>query len=137
MTRSKRHRGCLHVDGAIVCGGEPSAKDREVIAQFKRYLRGEMSARGKDAFTGADGSSPKDIGRVARIMEVERGNGTLVECRDAAGLSLGQAAMVTGLSRARLTELEAGAAPTNDERQKLCLTYAVDGWIPPREAKAP
>lgn len=114
---------------------EVAPEDRETVAQFGRYLRGEMSAREKAAFTGMDGSDPDDIGRVARIMEVERGNGTLAEARETAGLSVGQAAMVTGLAKDRLRELEGGAVATDEERRVLCLTYAVDGWIAPKGAE--
>lgn len=116
-----------------MCGVAP--EDRETVAQFGRYLRGEMSAREKAAFTGMDGSDPDDIGRVARIMEVERGNGTLAEARETAGLSVGQAATVTGLAKDRLRELEGGAVATDEERRVLCLTYAVDGWIAPKGAE--
>lgn len=129
-----RHRNCVHVEGAVVCVAEFAPEDREVIGQFGRYLRGEMSAREKAAFTGMDGGDADDLGRVARIMEVEKGNGTLAECRDAAGLSLGQAATVTGLSRERLRALEGGAEATDEERRTLCLAYAVDGWIAPKGA---
>jgi hypothetical protein len=59
-----RHRGCLHIEGVAVCGRTATPEDCETITQFGRYLRGEMSAREKSAFTGMDGGNPDDIGRV-------------------------------------------------------------------------
>lgn len=130
--RKSRNGIDLHPDGNIGRYDIPTDRDREFMVQFGRYLCGRMSAREKAAFTGMDGGNPGDIERLARIREMERGNCTLAELRDAAELSLARASWITGLAMDRLRELEGGATATDEERGVLCLTYAVDGWIAPR-----
>lgn len=66
---------CRHVDGAIVCGGEPTESDRAAITRFRRFLAGEMA---------------------------------LSELREYAGLSVGQAAKLLGITADVVRAIEAG-----------------------------
>jgi hypothetical protein len=59
-------RRCHHVDGAIVCGGAPSAADREAIARMKRRLAGQLT------MTEAREDAGLSLGQAARVTEIPR-----------------------------------------------------------------
>ena len=99
---------------------------------FKCYLRGELTGRVRDAYEGRHSVDPADAAKVLRLIEITECKGTLPEARDAAGLSVGQAATVLGWARERIRELEAGAVATDAERRALCLAYDVAGWVAPK-----
>lgn len=98
------------------------------VEMFKRYLRGELTGRVRDAYEGRHSVDPADAAKVLRLIEITEGKGTLTEAREAAGLSIGQAATVLGWTRERVRELEAGAVATDAERRAMCLAYDVAGW---------
>jgi hypothetical protein len=71
---------------------------------------------------------PEDAAKLQDLLRVTGGGGSPVECREAAGLSLGQAAKVTGLARERIEAIEQGAEATAEEFAKLTTAYDVPGW---------
>ena len=124
----RRGRHCRDVGGAIVCGGSATPADRAEVEKLRRYLAGEMAPAERLAFTGLDGGAPTDAGRLARVVEIHNGGGTVREARVASGLSLGQTARLTGWARERVTALELGAEPTPAEREVLCELFDVRGF---------
>lgn len=124
-----RRRHCQSVAGAILCGGPATAEDLAEVERFRRYRSGDMSPAERLAYTSMGGGEPTDLGRVAQIEEIREGHGTFRHAREAAGLSVGQTARLTGWPRARVVELEAGEAPTPEERATLCELFDVAGFV--------
>jgi len=74
--------------------------------------------------------SAEDQAKLRRTVAIIGGEGTYAEAREAAGLSVGQAAGVTTIDRARLRAIESGdATPTDDELARLRETYDVAGFV--------
>lgn len=121
-------RRCRTVHGSIACGGAPTAADRAEVLTFKRYLAGEMDPVEKRAYEGLDGGGASDLQRVARMLAIGEGRGTPAQAREAAGLSVGQAAKLLEWLSARLRSIEAGEAMSSGERAKLLDLYGVQGF---------
>lgn len=127
-------RRCLQLSGspeeitAQLDGANLSPEDRAEIDAFRRYLGGEMGVMERHAYTVHDAAA-SDLARVARNLEIVAGNGTMAEARDAAGLSVGQAAKLLGVTAAELRSIEAGEVkPTPVLRMTMLTTYAVAGF---------
>lgn len=74
--------------------------------------------------------SADDQAKLRHTVAVIEGGGTYAEAREAAGLSVGQAAQVTAIDRDRLRAIEAGdATPTDAELARLRETYDVAGFV--------
>lgn len=74
---------------------------------------------------------PEDADKLRAVLRVADGGGSPAECREAAGLSLGQAAKVTGLARERIEAIEQGEFATAQEFALLTTAYDVPGWARP------
>lgn len=100
--------------------------DRAEIDAFRRYLRGDMSETERHAYTFTDNMT--DYAKVARTMEITAGRGTMAEARECAGLSVGQAAKLLGVTAADLRAIESGESkPTAPLRVMMLAAYdAVD-----------
>lgn len=124
-------RRCLQLSGskaeitAQLDDANLSPEDRGEIDAFRRYLRGDMSVMERHAYTVHDAPA-SDLARVARTLEIVAGNGTMAEAREAAGLSVGQAAKLFGTKAANLRKIEAGEAkPTPQLRVMMLAAYDV------------
>lgn len=74
---------------------------------------------------------------LAELERIVMGGGSPREAREASGLSLAQAARVTGVDRERIEAIEAGdAVATSAEFAALCAAYDVAGWVRPAKGGA-
>jgi len=71
---------------------------------------------------------PEDAAKIRDMLRVTGGGGSPSECREAAGLTVGQAAKVAGVPRERIEAIEQGAEATAEEFAKLTTAYNVPGW---------
>lgn len=70
-----------------------------------------------------------DTARLAHRLRAADGRGTLVEAREASGLSLGQVARRLVVSREVMVYYETGASVPEDAlRARLCAVYEVEGF---------
>lgn len=72
---------------------------------------------------------PEDAAKLRDVLRVANGGGTVVECREHSGLSMGQASKLSGIPKPRLESIEQGAATTDMETEKLRGIYGVPGWV--------
>lgn len=73
--------------------------------------------------------SPEDKARLDKVSRVLEGHGTLTEARETAGLSIAQAARLSGIEALRLNELESdNAGLTTQEHRLLTILYDVPGF---------
>lgn len=73
---------------------------------------------------------PEDAAKLRDVLRVVNGGGTVVECREHSGLSLGQASKLSGIPKPRLEAIEQGAVCAVWEAAKLRELYGVQGWVP-------
>ena len=124
-------------DEVAFCGDVREAIDRHlgpVLVAMNQKLLGTSAVDRKRA-----PETPEDRAALATaIYEALVENGEIehslkacvTEDREAAGLSVGQAAQVTAIDRDRLRAIEAGdATPTDAERARLRETYDVAGFV--------
>lgn len=114
-----------------------SPEDRAEIDLFRRYLRREMSPNERHAYENTERSG--DTKQMLRTLDICAGKGTMAEARDAAGLSVGQAAKLLAVSASDLRRIEAGESrPTPALRVMMLATYDVVGFVDaPGTSEAP
>lgn len=74
---------------------------------------------------------PEDAAQLRDVLRITDGGGAPKECREAAGLSLGQAVKVSGIVGERIEAIERGETATAQEFAQLCEVYGVPGWVRP------
>lgn len=74
--------------------------------------------------------SADDLAALANVLRITQGGGTMAEAREAAGLSVGQAAKLFGVRARDLRALESGEAkPSNGLRVMMLAAYDVEAFV--------
>jgi len=100
-------------------------RDPAASAELARFLAGGMGAEEEAAYAA---SAQGDAAKLVRAVRVSQGHCTIREAREAAGLSVGQAARVLSWPRQRVIDVEGGDAATAGELSALAEAYGVDGF---------
>lgn len=99
----------------------------------------KVTIDGTDMIACGGTPTAKDVEVIQGVLRVQRGDGTMAEAREVAGLTLAQAAKLLGVSVQHLAEVERGESRDDLLTRRCMKIYQVPGFTQgtPHEGRAP